>query len=231
MRDVSQDGRTVLFVSHNMGLILHLCSQSVVMAQGRNSPLLPSGDAVRNYLGSASEAAQLPFGESQSHSYKYLRELRVLSESGADSSFVGDGIRISLRLCGSAESPVRECGIVFNSSQGHRAVSFHTRWHGAPQFAASKPLDLVCDIPELPLVPDNYTIDVMLGDGTSVLERCDGVARLEVLFRDVLGTGQLPRPQHGPLVTRCEWKIDPTQIQSDEAGEKPEELPVLVNGG
>lgn len=51
MQDVSRnDGRTVLFVSHNMGAIRNLCAKSIVLGQGRLNFQGPTDRAIENYI-------------------------------------------------------------------------------------------------------------------------------------------------------------------------------------
>src|SRR5262245_7137066 len=51
MKDVSGvNGRTVLFVSHNMGAIQSLCGRAIVMEKGRQVAVGSPQDAVRCYL-------------------------------------------------------------------------------------------------------------------------------------------------------------------------------------
>lgn len=50
MNDVAQEGRTVLFVSHNMSAILRLTQETIVLDQGRIIMRGPTPDAVDYYL-------------------------------------------------------------------------------------------------------------------------------------------------------------------------------------
>ena len=50
MGDVAQQGRTVLFVSHNMSAILRLTQESIVLEKGQMVLRAPSSDAVDYYL-------------------------------------------------------------------------------------------------------------------------------------------------------------------------------------
>jgi lipopolysaccharide transport system ATP-binding protein len=50
MGDVAQQGRTVLFVSHNMSAILRLTQESIVLDKGKILLRAPSGEAVDFYL-------------------------------------------------------------------------------------------------------------------------------------------------------------------------------------
>lgn len=52
MSDVAEQGRTVLFVSHNMSAILRLTSETLVMEKGKIVKRAPSNEAVDYYLSS-----------------------------------------------------------------------------------------------------------------------------------------------------------------------------------
>jgi lipopolysaccharide transport system ATP-binding protein len=52
MGDVAQDGRTVLFVSHNMSAILRLTQEAIVLQKGRMIKRAPTAEAVDYYLAS-----------------------------------------------------------------------------------------------------------------------------------------------------------------------------------
>jgi lipopolysaccharide transport system ATP-binding protein len=52
MSDVASEGRTVLFVSHNMSAILRLTQQTIVLEKGRMALRAPSPQAVDYYLSS-----------------------------------------------------------------------------------------------------------------------------------------------------------------------------------
>lgn len=50
MNDVANDGRTVLFVSHNMAAVRTLCRTGLVLNQGRTDGCMPISDAVALYM-------------------------------------------------------------------------------------------------------------------------------------------------------------------------------------
>ena len=57
MSDVAQQGRTVLFVSHNMSAILRLTQETIVMEKGRLVLRAPSSEAVDYYLSAGNARA------------------------------------------------------------------------------------------------------------------------------------------------------------------------------
>ncbi|MBE6371781.1 MAG: ATP-binding cassette domain-containing protein [Lentisphaerae bacterium] len=64
MQDISSDnGRTILFVSHNMGAIQTLCNKGLVLEQGKVIYCGEIGEAVRHYIESRKMAANQPLAE------------------------------------------------------------------------------------------------------------------------------------------------------------------------
>ncbi|MDB9483444.1 ABC transporter ATP-binding protein, partial [Dolichospermum circinale CS-537/05] len=56
MEDVGKEGRTVLFVSHNMTALKSLCNQAISLSHGKISQIGSVGDVVSNYLTSSSSS-------------------------------------------------------------------------------------------------------------------------------------------------------------------------------
>jgi lipopolysaccharide transport system ATP-binding protein len=86
MENAGQQGRTVLFVSHNMPAIARLCERTILLNEGRVMMDGPSAEIVSNYLTSGlGTMAAREWGESAKapgSNIVRLRAVRVLSESG-----------------------------------------------------------------------------------------------------------------------------------------------------
>jgi len=65
MGDVAQQGRTVLFVSHNMSAILRLTQESIVLDKGRLVLRAPSAEAVEYYLSAGNARAGERYWEAE----------------------------------------------------------------------------------------------------------------------------------------------------------------------
>lgn len=63
MGKVAQEGRTVLFVSHNLAAIEALCSQAMIISGGRNSVPGETSEIVSKYLDKIATSANLPIGD------------------------------------------------------------------------------------------------------------------------------------------------------------------------
>ncbi len=86
MRDVSQSGRTVLFVSHDMSSITRICSRAIALAQGKIVSEGSSAEVVREYLSSSwgmrterdfTDDLQQPQSE-----FVRLKKVRMVDEDG-----------------------------------------------------------------------------------------------------------------------------------------------------
>jgi lipopolysaccharide transport system ATP-binding protein len=55
MSEVVEEGRTVLFVSHNMGIIRSLCSQTILLVDGQIARYAQTNDVINHYLSAASQ--------------------------------------------------------------------------------------------------------------------------------------------------------------------------------
>lgn len=86
MRDVRTEGRTVLFVSHNMTAVNSLCVRSILLQKGRVTADGPSSDVTREYLRSATSGErshwQFPEPPANQEKVAYFREVFLLDPRG-----------------------------------------------------------------------------------------------------------------------------------------------------
>ncbi len=86
MREVARCGRTVLFVSHNMGAVNRLCSRAVWLQEGRMSRIGATETIVTDYLlGGAEQSGERRWETNQrppGNDRVKLRAVRVISANG-----------------------------------------------------------------------------------------------------------------------------------------------------
>ncbi len=85
MADVAREGRTVLFVSHNMGAIAQLCERALWLNDGRLRADGPAPGVVSAYLSSNSTARSVwrnPLSDGSGHADCQFRSVRILSMDG-----------------------------------------------------------------------------------------------------------------------------------------------------
>jgi len=104
-----REGRTLVFVSHNMSALEALCDRSVLLKRGQVAADGPTRDVIRDYLRGVEDklldegpARRAKFGEELE-----LRDLVLLDEHGREVEGVPAGRPLTVRLKLHAANPVR----------------------------------------------------------------------------------------------------------------------------
>lgn len=98
MQDVSKgEGRTVLFVSHNMASVQRLCSRGVLLENGRVKYMGTVGDTIAQYL--KDDIVQSSFsGVDGDENIMYLSSASVRSESEDGNFYVDRAVEIAIEF-------------------------------------------------------------------------------------------------------------------------------------
>jgi lipopolysaccharide transport system ATP-binding protein len=92
MRDVStNDGRTVLFVSHNMGAVNQLCNRAILLQNGTLVKEGPAADVVMSYLKSGGSSESVYQGPEESGKKIWFKKIMPTDSAGnSKSEFLHD---------------------------------------------------------------------------------------------------------------------------------------------
>lgn len=84
MEEVGKEGRTVLFVSHNMGAVRQLCSTCLWIDKGKIVEYGPSASVIESYLKSGDDSKEFTESTFEVNSEKQfqLRAARVVNDKG-----------------------------------------------------------------------------------------------------------------------------------------------------
>jgi homopolymeric O-antigen transport system ATP-binding protein len=211
MGDVVKHGRTVLFVSHNMDAVASLCTQVLLVEKGHAGEKLSPEDGVKAYLAMTNSDASVPVREKPRTQHRtrppIFTGLKMVGESGHPNVVeTGKGVTFEVEIENCDDLKNVTCAIALHNERAQRVVFFHTLYHGGFSFPGAKYKKLICHVPELPLVPDSYYVELVMSDGYQFIEKVERVDRLDVVYANVLGTGKLPSRGQGFLVLPCEWK-------------------------
>ena len=160
MKDVSHQGRTVLFVSHNMSAIRALCKTAIVLRGGRFVQHSPAPAAVAEYLRSAQRSASC----SVESPYLQLDEIRFSQADMENTNTVvfGDVADIHLRL--EAKQPLEQLAIVVHLRDANEVhvASMCSPEEGLLPFnlEQGQAVKLRCRMDPVRLMPGRYSLSV-----------------------------------------------------------------------
>ena len=168
MQDVSQgEGRTVLFVSHNMGSIAQLCKSGVLLSQGQVAFMGGVRECISQYISDG--AKDEVFASKRIDSDMFLKRVFVEDYKGLPISDVAydDNVRIKFEI--GCNKKVENATISFTLSDYHQVPLF-TNHH----LLDSCNLEVVAEIPRNLLLPGNYFIKPILHvPNVRMLDVCD----------------------------------------------------------
>ena len=218
MGEVSRAGRTVLFVSHNMAAVEHLCKIGLVLERGRLAFHGHARDAIEYYV--RSPAGEGPDAGSHSTDLSRaatrharflpaLRRLELFTSDGAPLAAnlpVGGFFRAAVRFVLERPTSSFDVTIRFDDLLGQRILVVSTAFDPTvPRREQGGELEAACEIASLPLTPGSYKLRVALLVGNVEVDVVDDARRLTVVASDYYGTGQIPRA--GTFVVPHRWSI------------------------
>lgn len=165
MNDVASQGRTVLFVSHQMEAIQSLCTRAVWLESGSMQMDGPATEVVSNYLASTTKVAVSGIAARTDRSGKgnvKITELSINDSAGRPPS-TGRDTRITFSL--SAELPLRDTLMVRFAIRDNmdRVITLLTNESPGQEIEIDGTTGNVhCSITKLPLVAGEYTADVSI---------------------------------------------------------------------
>jgi lipopolysaccharide transport system ATP-binding protein len=162
MQDVSRSGRTVLFVSHNMGAIEALCSKAVYLFEGVLKAIGDPDELVKQYLINTRVDQGLDANPVRLNGGLELRRFDLSPSS------VKNGGQLRFRIVLHAEEPVRltDLSVLIYSSQGVRVAILDLRPWGLPvNMSANDTWHVEGDVAMLPLVEGEYRLGIYANIG------------------------------------------------------------------
>lgn len=205
-------GRTVLFVSHDLGAVRKLCKKAILIEGGR---LVDYGRATRvidTYLGEVNK--DIPKSEEKIPDINRTgsRDIRIVrvhfeNSKGSRISNAVNGEDLIIAFSYKAKKACKKVKIGFNvSDELGQSVILHQNTYTNQLFDLPKGSGkLTCRIPNLPLVARNYLINLRIeANGEEADYPKDPVAKLTVVEGDFFGSGVTPSP-HSPVLVKGLW--------------------------
>lgn len=214
MEDVSKEGRTILFVSHNMSTVSHLCNRGILLESGTMYVDSTAEKAINIYLDkSYSLAQELPLiersdrtgsGKVRATSFRVLNEERLeenVLQSGRDYYFeIG-----YLNHIGHCLDDV-VISLDFFDEKGIRVLLFRSNFTNSNLTLNSEKGYIICSVKNLPLANSFYRVSIYLSCADhEMLDWIEDAASVNVDGGDFFGTGNPGLPSHCKILTKASW--------------------------
>ena len=219
MENVASEGRTVLFVSHNLAAVRKLCSRAMLLSKGRKVAEGATDDVLTTYLTSlgGSGGVDLSDRTDREGSGRFRFTDVVLRSNGrvVDMPMTGQDLEIALRYEGLEARPVRRAtvGIAVYTVLGEHILQLESEVSGG---LGELPVsgEVLCQIRSLPLPAGRYTLNLM---GAAAGEVADWVQRaldVTVAEGDFFGTGRTLGESSQTVLVRHDWDVRELNVET-----------------
>lgn len=216
MQDVSKgEGRTVLFVSHNMTAVKNLCKSGVLLENGQLKMLGRIDDVIKVYQTNINELADnaLESRTDRAGNGKVrLIDVSIQNFSGEilDSVMVGDSFNIILTLRNynwTKNDKIQEIAVAINDEYGQRNIVMNNIFVSSELQVNSSVTYVSVKVYNCPLSSGTYTLAFFMNDVLgNVVDWVDHIGKIEIEPGDFYGTGKIPRKGLGKFLVKYDMQ-------------------------
>jgi lipopolysaccharide transport system ATP-binding protein len=210
-----KEGRTVIFVSHNVAAVRQLCRNVIVLDKGRVVFQGPTEEGLRHYLeasGAEEEKPSLVLEPPPNDRLPLtLKRATLIGDSGGDAPFyLNQPLTVKVEF--TSKEPTRELvvGMVIYDAQGLPILNANNVYQPYAPFAEPVTAgQVICELGIVPWMPGRYSISFWVGLTEDNLQVIEHGLTFTVLTRDAWGTGRLPPQKVSPLWWPTKFTLGP----------------------
>jgi lipopolysaccharide transport system ATP-binding protein len=208
MGDVTAEGRTVLFVSHNLSLVRALCHRGILLARGAVIADGGVDDVVAVYLRTLEDVGAEDLRsrtDRRGWSHAIVTSIEILGPHGGSGRLItGEQARFAFRV--SRLLSRMSCAFTIYNNLGQALTTLTSAPETLNDLADANLEDqFECTIDELPLAPGRYRIDATLRGKGHLQDHIEGAAFFEVEDGPFRGR-PIAETSKGDLVVGHQWR-------------------------
>jgi lipopolysaccharide transport system ATP-binding protein len=214
MGDVARQGRTVVFVSHQLAAIQSLCSRAALLEHGR---LTTQGDCrkvIDLYLSSTESEHSTPLRERVDREGTGMIRFHSMHLRGDGDKLVlqsGAAAALVLSFWNSVGVTLQnvEVALGIDDTHGQRIALLSNEFSG--DYFDNVPTEVSAfefRIPRMPLLPGRYSVSVFAWVNGVMADSIQDAGHFDVVPGDFHGTGKLPPEGHLLLEYHCALSVD-----------------------
>jgi lipopolysaccharide transport system ATP-binding protein len=223
MENVAKQGRTILFVSHNMSTVESLCNRGILLESGTVCLNGTAEEAVKVYLDKAYNLARdLPLDQRKDRSGNgkvRLLSFRILNEKGKEEAALQSGKNYCFEIgyANNTGSCLKNVVVSMDlvDERGARILLLKSSFtNHILNFDRDRGY-FFCEIENLPVVQGLYRMTLHLAQAdVEVLDRIEDAVTVSVDGGDFFGTGNPGLPNLCKFLIKAEWSTDSANVRS-----------------
>lgn len=207
--EAATEGRTVLFVSHNMAAIQRLCRRGIVLKDGavwKDQDITPAIDGYLSTLAQAATTSVLERPDRQGAGDLRVADVEVSSHGSTGSVATGGPARFVFHL--TAPGSDLKCMFTIFDRSGSPVANFNTSRQG-PDDRRDPALGtkVVCEMDEFLLSPGRYRLDVALVANGVLQDHVNAAVEFDVEQGTVRGRPTAPDGRYGSVCLDHRWVL------------------------
>jgi lipopolysaccharide transport system ATP-binding protein len=212
MGDVSKEGRTVLFVSHNMGAVEELCNRIILLQNGHIEQIGLPRDVIRSYLDKGLVSS--PYVDTTHHSGRrqnmtpVISSMELTNAAGVRTSMFSLGEDIFFRFSlSSPDKPYPSPGlsIAVQNVAGFEICKLTTLATVRKPWQVSNRTTAKCIWQNCRLSPGKYYLRVGLSNANQVVDLIDSITAIEIMPSSEVVAGKVPP---GFIIPEVTWDFE-----------------------
>jgi len=190
MREIGTQGRTILFVSHNMSAVRSICEQALILERGRVVAQGEIDATVDRYLSEISASHEA--GEAVETNTFAVNAVEITSSAGPVIKTF-DTVQVKVRFVPQVEIQDPGLYVSFLTLDSRRLTGLDLKdFITTTSLPAGQPAELGFTIESLPLLPGTYQIEIHLKDmAKRLIEFVPRTFKFEVAETEVYGGRKL----------------------------------------
>jgi lipopolysaccharide transport system ATP-binding protein len=215
MKEVSYEGRTVLFVSHNSSAIEQMCDRVFLMQAGRLHVEGSPSSVIARYLDDSSQEEEGDF-DLLHHPARLpgcvpvIQRLKLYNESGLQSMRFHPDEAMVAEISVTSPIPISEPRVALSieTNAGQRITTVASFFQDGSLGSIEASARFLCTIPPLRLWSGRYLLSVSIANKyQGMIDGLHNAAWFEIVWgSNGFGNGETYSPDYGPVLTTSTWE-------------------------
>jgi lipopolysaccharide transport system ATP-binding protein len=215
MERVAGEGRTVLFVSHNLTAVQNLCPRSMLLAKGREVMTGATGDVIDEYVRTVRSHAATSLsarGDRDGDGRFRFTGISFEDSNGpVDVAVTGEDLEIILNYESASGEPIRSPGFAVGvyTMLGSLVLQLQSDVAGSKLTTMPASGTIRCKVPRLPLPAGHYVLNLMGASAGTPADWVQRACELTVAEGDFFGSGRRLPDGHQTVLVAQDWSLGP----------------------